>query len=218
MIQTNDNYAADRERMVRDQLQRRDIVDNAVLQAMREVPRHEFVPESVRSRAYMDCALPTMNGQTISQPYMVAVMTQLLQVAPGQSVLELGTGSGYQAAVLAALGAAVHTIERDPELSDYARGNLERTGFGQHVTCHVGDGSLGLAELDCFDRILVTAAAPHIPGAVRRQLADPGRLVIPVGRSRTHQALTIGELHHGEWTETTDFSCVFVPLVGEDAW
>jgi protein-L-isoaspartate(D-aspartate) O-methyltransferase len=213
-----DDLARAREHMVRHQLQGRDITDPAVLAALGRVPRHEFVPPHLRHRAYADGALPSTHGQTISQPYMVALMTQLLAVTPGATVLEIGTGTGYQTAVLLELGAVVHTIEREPALSASAQAQLTALGYTRQVSFHVGDGTLGLPAAAPFDRILVTAGAPHVPAAFRRQLADHGRLVIPIGNREFHQQLMVYARHGERWDETASTACVFVPLVGADGW
>lgn len=203
-----------RARMVSDQLRSRGIVDERVLGAMATVPRDRFVGEGDRRFAYEDEALPIDAGQTISQPYMVAVMTEALATRPGDRILEIGTGSGYQAAVLAAMGCVVTTIERHGSLATVARERLTELGFGDAVTVRVGDGSLGAPGDAPWDGIIVTAAAPVVPMTLRDQLADGARLVIPIG-PRDRQILTIVTRHGNEWTERPDGACVFVPLVGE---
>ena len=170
----------ERRRMVAEQIVSRGVKDPLVLQAMRTVPRHEFVPPELRASAYEDHPLPIGQGQTISQPYIVAFMTELAAVGPGSRVLEVGTGSGYQAAVLSELGAAVYSIELLAPLSEEAGRALARTGHGS-VRLRVGDGHGGWPEAAPFDAIVVTAAAPSVPPALREQLASGGRLVIPVG-------------------------------------
>ena len=206
-----------RERMVADQLRARGIADPRVLEAMGRVPRERFVGESERRYAYADEALPIESGQTISQPFIVARMTELLAPRPGDRILEIGTGSGYQAAILAALGCRVTTIERHDDLAARARGRLTDLGFGDAVDIRVGDGSLGLPDEGPWDGIIVTAAAPNISRALCDQLADGARLVIPVG-SRDRQILTVVERHGKEWTERPGGACVFVPLVGMGGW
>jgi protein-L-isoaspartate(D-aspartate) O-methyltransferase len=208
-----DENARRRERMVQDQLVGRGIRDERVLAAMRQVPRDRFVKDDDARRAYADEAVPIPVGQSISQPYMVARMTELLAVRPGDRILELGTGSGYQAAVLAELGARVTTLERHPELADSARRRLEALGYGDRVTVRLADGSLGDPTHAPYDGIIVTAAAPTIPVELRDQLADGGRLVIPVG-PRDLQTLTRVVRHGNDWRETPHGQCVFVPLVG----
>ena len=199
--------------MVQTQLEARGIRDPEVLAAMRAVPRHQFV-DSVE--AYDDRALPLEHGQTISQPFVVALMTQAARPPRGWAgarVLEVGTGSGYQAAVLAQLGAAVVSVERDTTLSERARRNLEAAGYGS-VLCEVGDGSRGWPPGAPYDAILVTAASPGIPVPLREQLSpDGGRLVLPVG-DREGQWLTVVERHGDDWTDRPMEPVVFVPLVG----
>lgn len=206
-----------REGMVERQIAARGVRDKAVLAAMRRVPRHLFMPASVRAWAYEDRAVSIGSGQTISQPYMVALMTDALGVQPGHRVLEVGTGSGYQAAVLAAMGGEVLSIERHPALAATARATLEAVGM-PGVSIRVGDGTLGAPDAAPFDRILVTAASPAVPEPLRTQLAPDGRLVIPVG-SRGLQYLTIVTRHSdGTFDQTRSYSCVFVPLVGQYGW
>jgi protein-L-isoaspartate(D-aspartate) O-methyltransferase len=203
--------------MVRHQLEARGIRDRRVLQALRSVPRHEFVPESARSSAYDDAPLPIGHGQTISQPFMVALMTEALRLSGGERVLEVGTGSGYQAAILAEMGCEVYTMERDPELAEKARERLAGLGWaGVHVV--VGDGSRGLAEKAPFRGIVVTAGSPGVPPALREQL-DPkgGALVIPVGE-RSYQELLRVERWGSDFTEENLGGCTFVPLIGEEGW
>jgi protein-L-isoaspartate(D-aspartate) O-methyltransferase len=205
--------AASRAAMVAEQLRTRGIADERVLAAMAAIPREAFVPEEERWEAYADEALPIGAGQTISQPYMVARMTELLEIEPGDRVLEIGTGSGYQAAVLAWLGAKVTTIERQASLIPDARARLDDLQLGERVEIRLADGSLGDAAGAPWDGIIVTAAAPSIPTELREQLADGGRLVIPVG-PRDRQILTVVTRHGDEWTERPDGACIFVPLIG----
>ena len=172
--------ADERDKMVREQIEARGISNPRVLAAMRAVPRHELMPESVRSRAYDDGPLPIGLGQTISQPYIVAAMTALLDLQPGEKVLEVGTGSGYQAAVLAEMGAEVYSIEIVEPLGERAAQDLKRLGY--QVNLRIGDGYRGWPEAAPFDAIVVTAAPDHVPPALIEQLAVGGRLVIPVGR------------------------------------
>jgi protein-L-isoaspartate(D-aspartate) O-methyltransferase len=199
--------------MVADQLRSRGIRDERVLAAMGAIPREVFVPEESRQLAYADEALPIDAGQTISQPVMVAKMTDHLDVQPGDRILEIGTGSGYQAAILAWLGAQVTTLERQAALIPAARSRIDALELAGSVDIREADGSVGDADGAPWDGIIVTAAAPSIPDALREQLADGGRLVIPVG-SRDRQLLTIVTRHGDVWDERTDGYCVFVPLIG----
>jgi protein-L-isoaspartate(D-aspartate) O-methyltransferase len=200
--------------MVERQLRDRGIRDERVLAVLAELPRDKFVPEHERHYAYADGALPIGAGQTISQPYVVARMTELLELEPGDRVLEVGTGSGYQAAVLAKLGCRVVSYERQPELAATARRLLAELGLADAVDVRLGDGSAGDPGGGTYDGIMVTAAAPGIPTGLREQLADDARMVIPVGR-RDHQELMVVERRGDEWLERSDGAGVFVPLVGE---
>jgi protein-L-isoaspartate(D-aspartate) O-methyltransferase len=204
--------------MVQTQLRARGIADERVLEAMARLPRERFVPEERQAIAYADEALPIPAGQTISQPWIVARMTELLAPRVGERVLDIGTGSGYQAAILALLGARVVSIERQPELAESARARLAELGFGDQVEVQVGDGSLGDSTGAPWDGILVAAAAPAIPNPLREQLSpDGGRLVIPVGDRRRQDLLLV--VRHGDiWDEKNDGPCVFVPLVGEQGF
>jgi protein-L-isoaspartate(D-aspartate) O-methyltransferase len=205
-----------RHRMVEEQLVPRGILDYRILEAMRRVPRHLFVTETFKERAYEDSALPIGEGQTISQPYMVAVMTEALCLQDGGKVLEIGTGSGYQAAVLCELGARVFSIERVEPLARRAEGILRQLGYRQ-AAIRVSDGSLGWEEEAPFDGIIVTASAPRIPASLVDQLAVGGRLVIPVG-SRYSQIL-MGGIKTPSGLESTEIvACVFVPLLGREGW
>ena len=210
---TGRDYASDRAAMVARQLRGRGILDERVLAAMGAVPREAFVIDEDRSLAYADEALPIEAGQTISQPFMVARMTELLEVEPGDRILEIGTGSGYQAAVLAKLGARVTSIERQAALVPTARARLRDLGLGDLIEVRVADGSLGEAVGAPWDGIIVTAAAPSVSQALRDQLADGGHLVIPVG-PRDRQILMTVTRHGDEWTERPDGPCIFVPLIG----
>jgi protein-L-isoaspartate(D-aspartate) O-methyltransferase len=211
----DERAAVERERMVETQLRTRGIADERVLEAIGRVPREAFVRTDLRSSAYADDALPIESGQTISQPYIVARMTELLAVGPGDRVLEVGTGSGYQAAVLAELGCRVVTIERHAELARAARERLGRLGYGERVEVRIGDGSVGDPQGAPWRGILVAAAAPRVPAALRAQL-DPagGRLVMPVG-SRDRQELIVVQRDGEHWRDWTDGPVVFVPLIGE---
>jgi len=203
--------------MVKSQLAARGVDDHRVLAAMARVPRHRFVPGRPLTEAYADRALPIAEGQTISQPYIVAHMTQLLRVEPGMRVLEIGTGSGYQAAVLLEMGAKVDTIERHAPLAEAARKLLADLYPEGKWRVTVGDGSAGLPQHAPFDRIIVTAGAPDVPAALRDQLADGGRLVIPTG-PRDAQLLMLCERRGDAWRESHDCGCRFVPLLGEHGW
>ena len=202
--------------MVEEQLHERGIVDERVLEAMRRVPRELFVPEDERARAYADMPLSIGFGQTISQPYMVALICQTAEVRHGDRVLDIGTGSGYQAAVLAELGAHVHTIERIPELAEQARRRLHETGYSD-VAVHVGDGSLGLPEAAPFEAIVVAAAAPDLPEPLYEQLAPRGRLVVPVGGQRG-QRLEVAVRSPEGPAVLRSVPCRFVPLVGAEGF
>jgi len=204
--------------MVETQLRARGIADERVLGAMASLPRERFVPEERRPIAYADEALPIPAGQTISQPWIVARMTELLSPKAGDRVLDIGTGSGYQAAILALLGARVVSIERQPELAASARQRLAELGFGDQVEVRLGDGSLGDPAGAPWDGILVAAAAPAIPVSLREQLSpNGGRLVIPVGDRRRQDLLLV--IRQGDtWLERNDGPCVFVPLVGEEGF
>lgn len=198
--------------MVERQLRRRGISDEAVLAAMERVPRELFVPEELRDEAYADAALPIGGGQTISQPYMVALICELLALDGHERVLDVGTGSGYQAAVLAELAAEVHTIERIPELAEAARANLAAAGYADRVELHVGDGSRGLPEHAPFAAIAVAAAALEPPPALYDQLAPRGRLVVPVGGSGGQWLEVVVSTPEGPAALRT-VPCRFVPLV-----
>src|SRR5436190_8935176 len=206
----------DRRQMVERQLRRRDIEDERVLEAMGRVPRELFVPEGERRRAYSDAALPIGHGQTISQPYMVARIVEALSLQPGERVLDVGTGSGYQATVLAELGADVVTIERIPELAEQARTNLAAAGY-ERVEVAVGDGTLGLAQRAPFDGIAVAAAAPGFPQTLYEQLRPGGRLVVPVGGTRAQRLELIVRSPEGP-AVIHSVPCRFVPLVGEEGF
>jgi protein-L-isoaspartate(D-aspartate) O-methyltransferase len=199
-----------------DQLVSRGVHDPRVLDAMRRVPREAFVPDQARPYAYDDRALAIGSGQTISQPFMVAAMTEALGLIGGERVLEVGTGSGYQAAVLAELAREVITIERRPELAETARSTLDALGY-RTITVIVGDGTLGNPEHAPFDGILVAAGAPRVPDALRNQLAPGGRLVIPVGTPE-QQRLVVVTRNGDSFSESAGVGCVFVPLVGADGW
>lgn len=202
--------------MVAQQIAARGIQDERVLQALHDVPRHLFVPDSLCEDAYDDRPLPIGEGQTISQPYIVAAMTVLLAVEENHRVLDIGTGSGYQAAVLARLAAHVITIERHAILAERAKQVLSLLGF-TNVEVVVGDGSEGYAPGAPYDRILVAAGTPAIPDGLKAQLADGGRLIIPVGPAG-FQRLTLVERRGEARVETSGEGCVFVPLIGRGGW
>jgi protein-L-isoaspartate(D-aspartate) O-methyltransferase len=205
-----------RRRMVDEQLEARGIKDPRVLEAFRRVPRHLFVPEDLRAKAYDDHPLDIGAGQTISQPYMVATMTQALVPRAGDRVLEVGTGSGYQTAILLAMGAEVYTVERLEELSRKAKETLEQAGFpGAHF--RVGDGSLGWPEEAPFDRVIVTAAAPSMPVSLVEQLKEGGSMAIPVGEAR-EQDLMLVSREDGFVKKKKVCACVFVKLLGAEGW
>ncbi len=208
--------AAARSRMVEQQLRRRGIGDERVLRAMEVVPRELFVEEPARTLAYEDGALPIGFGQTISQPFIVATICRLLELSGDEKVLDVGTGSGYQAAVLAELAQEVVTIERVPELARAAQSSLAEAGYG-HVEVVVGDGSLGLPDRAPFDAIAVAAAAPTIPLALVEQLVDGGRLVVPRGSRRGQDLVQVVRTSDGH-VERTGLPCRFVPLVGAEGF
>lgn len=210
------DYSALQEQMVREQIERRGLKDPRLLEAFRRVPRHQFVPPAVRRDAYRDGPLPIGGGQTISQPYIVALMTSLLHLDGSQRVLEIGTGSGYQAAILGLLAGSVHTVEFLPELAERAEALLRDLGY-TNIFVHTGDGSLGWPDAAPYDAILVTAAAPRVSDALLAQLAVDGQLVLPVG-GREGQELQV-------WTRTrdgmqmeTNVPVAFVPLRGREGW
>ncbi len=209
-------FALERNQMVDLQIVARGVNDQRVLNTMRSVPRHEFVPPEHREFAYRDAPLPITKEQTISQPYIVALMTELLALEGGEKVLEVGTGSGYQAAILAYLADEVHTIERYAELARQAKKNLEKLGL-DNVFIHIGDGSLGLPHEAPFDVIIVTAAAPSVPRELLKQLKENGRLVIPVG-GKGSQFLECWRKIEGVEECESILPVAFVPLVGDQGW
>jgi protein-L-isoaspartate(D-aspartate) O-methyltransferase len=202
--------------MVRTQLVPRGIRDERVLHAMRKVPRHSFVDESMQYKAYDDMALSIGDGQTISQPYMVAVMTELLELKGNEKVLEVGTGSGYQAAVLAELAQEVYSVERLPSLAARAAERLQGIGY-RNVQIKVEDGTLGWPEKAPFDRIIITAGTPKVPEPLVGQLGDAGILLAPVGDRYSQQLIKL-KRNKDKLSEEFHTFCVFVPLIGEYGW
>jgi protein-L-isoaspartate(D-aspartate) O-methyltransferase len=210
------DFATARRRMVETQLQARGVRDPEVLRALGRVPRHLFVDEAFVDRAYGDSALPIGHGQTISQPLMVATMTEALQLEGSEKVLEIGTGSGYQTAVLAEIAERVFSVERVAALYRRARSLLDRLGYHRVVLRH-GDGTLGWLDHAPYDAIVVTAGAPHVPKALRDQLVEGGRLVIPVGDRYLQNLVRITRREEGDRSEMLG-GCVFVSLIGSDGW
>jgi protein-L-isoaspartate(D-aspartate) O-methyltransferase len=209
-------FQSEREYMVEHQIARRGIRDLRVLDAMRSVPRHEFVPPEYQHAAYADGPLPLGSGQTISQPYIVALMSELLELVGNEKVLEVGTGSGYQAALLAELAREVYSIERHARLANSAELSLRRLGYA-NVHILIGDGSKGLPEFSPYEGIIVTAAAPAAPQKLLDQLTDGGRLVIPVG-SRGSQFLECWQRQGESFSCENVLSVAFVPLIGSEGW
>jgi protein-L-isoaspartate(D-aspartate) O-methyltransferase len=211
------DFSEERHQMVERQLRRRGIRDPRVLEAMAQIPREEFVPPESRFIAYFDEPIDIGFRQTISQPYMTALMAELLELTGSETVLEVGTGSGYAAAVLGALAQRVVTVELIPRLAASARENLARTGWGRNVIVVSGDGSMGYPQLAPYDAISVAAGAPDVPNALLEQLKDSGRLVIPVGERRD-QELRVIHKQNGQTESRVATLCRFVPLRGGDGW
>jgi protein-L-isoaspartate(D-aspartate) O-methyltransferase len=211
-----ESYASQRKYMVREQIASRGISDERLLEALSSVPRHLFVPVEYADIAYSDGPLPIGHGQTISQPYIVALMTELLELEGDENVLEVGTGSGYQAALLAALAREVHTIERHEALAERAERVLMEMGL-KNVVVHVGDGTLGLPQYAPFQAIMITAAAPHVPQPLFDQLDEGGRLVLPEG-GLGGQMLDRWRKHEGEFEQEHIAPVAFVPLRGQHGW
>lgn len=209
-------FEAARAAMVEEQIRRRGVVAETVLRAIGSVPRHDFVPYELQLGAYKDGPLPIGEGQTISQPYIVAYMTAALELIGNEKVLEIGTGSGYQAAVLSCLARQVHGVEFHSTLGRAAAERLSRLGY-KNVIVHVGDGSMGLIEHAPFDGILVAAAAPKVPEPLLQQLADGGRMTVPVGKEDT-QTLICVKRNGNEFTYKRGEACRFVPLLGRYGW
>jgi protein-L-isoaspartate(D-aspartate) O-methyltransferase len=215
-VNPDNNFETDRKLMVQNQLRRRGIKNEHVLRVMEEMPRHLFVEQSIIHRAYDDCALPIKEGQTISQPYMVALMTEMLELTGQERVLEIGTGSGYQAAILSLLAAEVFTVERIPALVSEAQKKFNMLGLNNiHVS--LGNGSIGFKEESPYDAIIVTASSPSIPESLIDQLGEGGRLVIPVGDRYSQLLYKVAKTEKGTIT-TTSTPCVFVPLIGLKGW
>ncbi|HTJ88196.1 MAG TPA: protein-L-isoaspartate(D-aspartate) O-methyltransferase [Terriglobales bacterium] len=215
-VSSRDQYASERFSMVEAQLRRRGIHDERVLDAMLRVRRHEFVPEPYRRQAYGDHPLPIGEGQTISQPFIVAASLQALALNGSESVLEVGTGSGYQTALLALLAKTVYSIERFQSLAHYAEANLARLGFANFKVA-VGDGSQGWRDFAPYDAMLVSAAAPSVPQSLLDQLSDSGKMVIPVGRPDS-QELQLIQKRAGQYQLETIEGCRFVPLIGAEGY
>lgn len=211
-----DLYIASREKMVREQIVPRGIKNQQVIDVLRKVPRHKFIDQKYLKEAYNDHPLPLAHGQTISQPYIVALMTELLELYGDEKVLEIGTGSGYQTAILAELAETVYSVDRIPELSQEAQQTLRQLGY-KNIQLQVRDGSVGWQEFAPYDRIIVTASAPNIPQPLIDQLKEGGKIVIPLGSS-FGQDLVVGEKHKGEMKIFDCGKCVFVPLIGEFGW
>jgi protein-L-isoaspartate(D-aspartate) O-methyltransferase len=209
-----DPFTIERAAMVRNQIEARGVRDPAVLTVMRRVPRHRFVPTEYLDAAYEDHPLPIGYGQTISQPYIVALMTEALKIKPGSRVLEIGTGSGYQAAILAELDAEVYTVEIIPALAQEAEQRLRDLGYGK-VRVLNADGYFGWPEHAPFDAIIVTAAPDHLPQPLANQLKEGGRLIIPIGPQGSFQTLWLFEKKNGELAATNLGGVIFVPLTGE---
>ncbi len=202
--------------MVENQIKKRGITDKKVLLAMERVPRHKFVEEGLKGVAYQDGPLPIGMGQTISQPYIVALMTELLDVSGEHKVLEVGTGSGYQAAVISLLAMSVVTVERIPELYKKAKQTLRKLGYN-NITVVMANGSIGYKELEPYDRIIVTAASPSVPDELINQLSNTGKMVIPVGGIFTQQLIVLKK-EAGKIIKTDSIGVRFVPLKGKKGW
>jgi protein-L-isoaspartate(D-aspartate) O-methyltransferase len=209
--------ALERERMVEEQIVARGVRDARILEAMRRVPRHLFVDEALESQAYLDTPLPTSSGQTISQPYIVARMLELAGIEAADRVLEIGTGSGYQTALLARLAREVYSVERVEELLEQARARLVMLEC-TNVRLKLGDGTLGWREFAPYDRVLVAAAAPRVPDTLKAMVGERGVLVIPVGSPETQHLETWRRLPRDQWERRRHGECRFVPLLGLEGW
>jgi protein-L-isoaspartate(D-aspartate) O-methyltransferase len=210
------DYNLLRKRMVQEQLIPRGIKNQRVLEAFMKIERHKFIPEDLRSSSYADFPVPIGEGQTISQPYIVALMTDCLGLSGEEKVLEIGTGSGYQTAILAELAKEVYSIERFADLAKKAQGEFKELGYA-NINIKVGDGTLGWPEKAPFDRIIITAASPRIPLPLIEQLKENGKLILPLGESFS-QVLTLVEKKKDKLDSVQVCGCVFVPLVGKYGW
>ncbi len=205
-----------RKEMVSKQLASRSIKDKKTLDAFEKVPREVFVPDNLKQYAYQDRPLSIGLGQTISQPYIVALMTELLKVKPGEKILEVGTGSGYQAAILLGMGAKVYGIERHQALGRSAKEKVNLLGYDLEVK--IGDGTLGWEEFSPYDKMIVTAASPKVPETLVKQLKIGGRIVLPLGPQSTQQLTVVDKTAGDKFKTTAICGCVFVPLVGKEGW
>jgi protein-L-isoaspartate(D-aspartate) O-methyltransferase len=212
------DFVPQRERMIRDHIVARGVKDERVLAALRKIPRHLFVRDHLRNQAYGDHALPIGSSQTISQPYIVARMTELLEVGPEHSVLEIGTGSGYQTAILAVLGRRVYSLERIPELAQQAIPRMRQLGLDKNVKIQVFDGTVGWSEWAPYDRIMVTAGAPKVPEPLLDQLAPGGVLLIPEGQINAQRLVLYKKSARGEVRRKEGEEVAFVPLLGRHGW
>ena len=215
MVSTNSSFNEKREQMVRAQLIARDIVDKEVLRAMAKVPRHEFLPADLQDRAYDDTPLPIEEMQTISQPYIVAYMIQALSIKKGDRILEVGTGSGYQTALLAEIHEKVYTVEVRAQLAHKAMAKIKELGYGDRVKLHIADGSVGYEEEAPFDGIIVAAATFDIPEPLIKQLAEKGKIIIPIGGTDV-QTLVRATKVKGKLIKEELFQCMFVPLARQE--
>lgn len=220
ILPLKDKFEKERQKMVERQLIPRGIENEAVLDAFRNVPRELFVPEELEESAYLDRPLPIGNKQTISQPYMVAIMTEQLELNKGKKkkILEVGTGAGYQSAILSYMGHEVVSVERISKVADIARKNLDKCDYGKNVKVVVGDGCLGVPDEAPFDRIIVTAAAPAIPENLYSQLRNNGLIVIPCGNLYIQNLTRVRKISENDFLTEEGIGCRFVPLIGKDAF